>query len=302
MKPKCVSRERMNTIQPALAASNALAKSLSEKTLGKRRYKDYRNALAGRPSNLSLVESRKLKQISVSDRRTMLFAEEVRNEIVEGFQRMVWRIACSVAPRYGYDKEDAFGQGIFYLIDAIYGYNLSSIRFMTYAYSVVLRELERYALMHCGSLTSTSSDFVDLRRAWIGAEENLLQEGKRATLHNVAEHLGLSQAMTWQMMGACALVESRAMTERSGFDDDANGDISWQAWNDPGFESVLDADLIQNALQNSSPLEKATVHGILQGLNMAQIGIRQKVTREAVRKALKRFGEKILRKTYRNAA
>lgn len=172
---------RLNELSIIMADGNQLAKKASMKLLGNKRYLQFRMALRGRKVDELTKQQRKLiAMIPKRERNTMVAVDGVVDELVDLFQRLLKKIAAKFSEKYGLEKDDLFGQACVYFIQAIYGYDDLTYCFVTYARSVVLKELRRYVLFNRRQhISSQSSDYVNVLRACYKVERELWQKLQR---------------------------------------------------------------------------------------------------------------------------
>jgi len=165
-----------------MVRSNLAAKQASQSLVGYNQYPLFRAALNGCPAaGLSRSQLHLIAMIPAAERRVMLEVEAIMEEITNGFMPMMEKLARFFAfHREGFEEGDLLGEAWLALQRAVYGYDNSKYKIVTYFWRTLQRELQRYTLGNRnGGLTSRSSEYYDILRAVLDAERVLFQELKR---------------------------------------------------------------------------------------------------------------------------
>jgi DNA-directed RNA polymerase specialized sigma subunit len=184
----------MKELQVRLAQSNTTAKKYAVKILGKaKKYREFRHNLClfakEQPQDAKMAAA--ISEIPSNDLKCILDAEEIKPILVKKMWYLAKRIAIDMAVKFECDVTNLHGQACLFLLWAIYGYERDTIKFTTYFYHVIRRELQRYCLMQGSGITGNSYDLLDFKRQYIKASQELKDQDISPNFHNVAEHLKL---------------------------------------------------------------------------------------------------------------
>lgn len=267
-----------------LAIGNRLAHQYADSVGGS--HVDLRQFIMGRP--LAEGEAARFSALVIpdDDLDRIRFVEEIRDPIIVQFLPLVKSVAKTVSSELSI-RDDLILQGQLDLIRVVYDYTLPKFKFITYATHSLYRMLRRYALSQFQSdgLSSNSSAFANLQRAYAKASVKLVAEGKRPTYHNVVEHLGLNEKTANYLLGVMAHV--------SHDNDDRLRSLREQA--DEGLRRVDEMDAVMKALESPeiSKLEREALLAALDGLTVETIAEKLEVPRAKVVRNIKTAKNKL---------
>ena len=174
---------RLDEISILLAKSNKAAKTAAEELAGPRKYAEFRQALTGKPV-LGEGTMRLIAMLPESDKQLMLAVEGLVEELTHKFMKLLHKTAKTFAVLHdGFERSELLGVAWMCFRQAIFGYDDTKYKFVTYAQNVLQREMTRYCLENrVYGLASHSGEYLDLLKACLQAQDKLWQELEREPL------------------------------------------------------------------------------------------------------------------------
>ena len=190
-----ISKARSAELVQILASSNKVAKKAATPLLGQRKYQVFRAVLRhDKNHTLNSSQVALINYLPQDVKDVIAQAEKVRDEVIIGFQSLVWKLARKTAwEAQGFEAADLTGEANLLLMKAIFGFSNKKKKMLQYFNKVIRSGLKRHTLQQRrNGLNSNSGEFVDLLRKVIDIEKDLQNEGKSPTFDAVYERLSIA--------------------------------------------------------------------------------------------------------------